>query len=83
MFSVCDHNLAIQAGRWNRRERGRLPVEERLSCGAVQTELHVVKCTMTVIVHQRYDFTSWVQVVAHDSNFPVGHTVHEIMTMYV
>ena len=36
------HSLVIETGRWNRRGRGRLPIEERLcQCGQVQTERHV------------------------------------------
>ena len=42
-FRVISHSLAVETGRWNRRGRGRLPLEERLCpCGAVQTEEHVV-----------------------------------------
>ena len=38
------HSLAIEQGRWNRRGRGRLPVEERLcSCGQIQSEQHVLE----------------------------------------
>ena len=38
------HSLAIETGRWNRRGRGRLPIEERLcQCGLVQTERHVIE----------------------------------------
>ena len=29
-FRVCGHSLAVETGRWNRRGRGRLPLEERL-----------------------------------------------------
>ena len=43
-FRVSGHSLAVETGRWNRRGRGRLPLEERLcSCGAIQTERHVVE----------------------------------------
>ena len=36
-FRISSHSLAVETGRWNRRGRGRLPLEERLcSCGLVQ-----------------------------------------------
>ena len=42
-FRVSSHNLACETGRWNRRGRGILPMEERLcSCGLIQTEEHVI-----------------------------------------
>ncbi len=84
-FRLCGHNLAIETGRWNRRGRGWLPMEERLCpCGAVQTEPHVVEgCPMTADVRRRYGFTSWAQLVAHDFNFPVDRIVHEILTVYL
>ena len=38
------HSLAIEKGRWNRRGRGRLLLEERLCpSGQVQTEAHVIE----------------------------------------
>ena len=41
-FRLNGHKLAIESGKWNRRGRGRLPVEDRLCpCRSVQTELHV------------------------------------------
>ena len=37
------HSLAVETGRWNRRGRGRLPMEERLcQSGRVQTEHNVI-----------------------------------------
>lgn len=42
-FRVSSHSLAVETGRWNRRGRGRLPMEERVcSCGAVQSKEHVI-----------------------------------------
>ena len=42
-FILSSQSLAVETGRWNRRGRGRLPMEERLcSCGMIQTEEHVV-----------------------------------------
>ncbi|MPC73633.1 hypothetical protein E2C01_067968 [Portunus trituberculatus] len=36
---ISRHSLALEEGRWNRRSRGHLPMEERLySCVQVQTE---------------------------------------------
>ena len=43
-FRVSGHSLSIETGRWNKRGRGRLPLEERLCrCGDVQSEIHVVE----------------------------------------
>lgn len=54
---VSGHNLAIESGRWNRRGRGRLPIEQRLCvCGAVQTERHVVEvCPLSHHIRLRYN----------------------------
>ena len=54
------HSLAIEEGRWNRRGRGRLPIEERLcTCGSVQTERHVIEeCPRTQHIRDRYRFTT-------------------------
>ena len=48
-FRISGHSLACETGRWNRRSRGRLLLEERLcSCGQIQTEKHVIQhCPMT------------------------------------
>ena len=57
-FRVSGHSLKIETGRWNRRGRGRLPVEERLCpCGEVQTELHVVQsCPLTQHLRDQFSF---------------------------
>ena len=50
-FWFCSHSIAFETGRWNRRERGRLSVQERLcECGRVQTVGHVVE-VCPLIVH--------------------------------
>lgn len=52
------HSLAIESGRWNRRGRGRLPLEERLcSCGRIQSEKHVIEdCPRTVNLRNQYGY---------------------------
>ena len=59
-FRVSGHNLAIETGRWNRRGRGRLPLEERLCvCGEVQTERHVVEdCPISGCIRLTYGLES-------------------------
>ena len=57
-FRLSAHSLAIETGRWNRRGRGRLPIEERLcACGRVQSEAHVVEeCPRTEQIREEYGF---------------------------
>ena len=59
-FRVSAHSLAVETGRWNRRGRPRLPVDERIcQCGAVQTEEHVVMhCPLSEHVRSLYNITS-------------------------
>ena len=59
-FRVSGHSLAIETGRWNRRGRGRLPLEERLCvCGEIQTERHVVQyCPVTLPIRNSFHFSS-------------------------
>ncbi|MPC20583.1 hypothetical protein E2C01_013536 [Portunus trituberculatus] len=57
-YRVSGHELAIETGRWNMRGRRILPVEERVcSCGAVQTEIHVLEsCPLTSDIRARVRF---------------------------
>ena len=80
---LSSHNLAIETGRWNRRGRGRLPIEERLcSCGEVQTELHVVEsCPVTLHVRTNYSINSFQQILLKDVKTAVKIT-HSILDCY-
>ena len=57
-FRVSGHSLMCETGRWNRRGRGRLPLEERLcQCGEIQTEKHVVEdCVKTHHLRNMHGF---------------------------
>lgn len=81
---VISHNLAIETGRWNRRGRGRLEVEERLCpCGAVQTELHVIEtCPITRTVRDAYNFISWREIIDPDAEFPVAEIVYRVLSHF-
>ena len=59
-FRVSSHSLAVEVGRWNRRGRGRLPLEERVCvCGDIQTEVHVVQyCTLTQNLRDLHGFST-------------------------
>ena len=79
-FRVSGHWLAIETGRWNRRGRGRLPIEERLCpCGAIQTELHVLEeCPLTDSVRTHYGFESWQQLMHHPELFSAPQIIYAI-----
>ena len=79
------HSLAIETGRWNRRGRGRLPIDERLcQCGLVQTELHVFEeCVLSQHFRQMYNVTSLFNLVSERQDLPeVCHIVHSILNIY-
>ena len=83
-FRVSGHSLAIETGRWNRRGRGRLPVEERVCvCGVVQTERHVVEnCPTTQHVRDYYAFNSLDDLFSNFSNDDVCKIVHDLLRLY-
>ena len=85
-FRVSGHNLAIESGRWNRRGRGRLPVEERLcTCGAVQTERHVVEeCFITQDVRQIYGLGVFEELFnGKYNNEDSCKITHRILNLYM
>ena len=85
-FRVCGHSLAIETGRWNRRGRGRLPVEERLCvCGLVQTERHVIEnCSISQRFRDRYHFNTLEDLFSDNfSDEMKCQIIHEILLLYV
>ena len=84
-FRTCGHSLAVETGRWNRRGRGRLPVEERLCpCGQVQTERHVVEsCPFTENIRQRCDITRLENLFdGNISSHGACAIIHEILETF-
>ena len=69
-FRVSAHSLAVEVGRWNRRGRGRLPLEERLCvCGEIQTEVHVVEqCTLTQHLRNAHGFCNILDLFSDTYN---------------
>ena len=63
---VSSHSLAVETGRWNRRGRGRLPMEERLcSCGDIQSEVHVLShCPVSQHIRDEYDFSCVTELMS-------------------
>ena len=83
---VSSHMLAVETGRWNRRGRGRLPMEERLcSCGLIQSEEHVVSdCPISQNLRNKYGFASINDLM--NGNIPdetACKFVYEILNLYI
>lgn len=84
-FRLSAHSLAVETGRWNRRGRGRLPIEERLCpCGCIQTETHVVQdCPSTQHVRDSHDFVTIQDIFSEQySNMDQCKIVHLILSSY-
>ena len=84
-FRVSSHSLAIETGRWNRRGRGRLPLEERLcSCGSVQSETHVVSfCPVSQHIRTAYNFTCIDELMSDSFNDTIRcKIIYEMLKLY-
>ena len=79
------HSLAIEKGRWNRRGRGRLPMEERLCpCGQIQTEAHVIEsCPMSLQIRQMYNITTINNLLLVREDYDkVCMIIHKLLSLY-
>ena len=84
-FRVSSHSLAVETCRWNRRGRGRLPMEERLcSCGLVQSEEHVVStCPVSQHIRDNHGFTCIDDLMSgRFNNDVICKIIHEILNLY-
>ncbi|CAL4198760.1 unnamed protein product, partial [Meganyctiphanes norvegica] len=84
-FRVSSHSLAVETGRWNRRGRGRLPMEERLcSCGEVQSEDHVIsRCSHSQNIRDSYGFTCINDLMSGNfSNESLCKIIYEVLNLY-
>ena len=84
-FRVCGHSLAVETGRWNRRGRGRLPIEERLCmCGFVQTERHVVEmCPLTESIRNQYNISRMEDLFGEALTYDKAcKVIHDILMLY-
>ena len=82
---LSSHSLAVEVGRWNRRGRGRLPMEERLCvCGQIQTEQHVIEtCPRTQPIRTQYDISSLSDLLVERSDYSnVCHIVSQILKVF-
>ena len=82
---LSSHSLAIEKGRWNRRGRGRLPIEERLCpCGQVQTESHIIEeCIMSTHIRQTHNFATVNDLMNNRSDYKsMCSIVHALLSLY-
>ena len=81
---LSGHNLAIETGRWNRRGRGRLPIEERLcECGLVQTEKHVIECCpKTQQLRNKFGIRTLSELFSDIDNSVQCKFIHAVLEMY-
>lgn len=84
-FHISGHSLACETGRWNKRGRGRLALEDRLCrCGDVQDERHVMQhYPFTQSIRDNPHFTTIEQLFS-DQFSPgiVCKIIHDILSMF-
>ena len=77
---VVSHNLRIETGRWARQDR-----ENRLcSCGAIQTEEHVIKsCANTLTIREKYNNMTFAipEIFEHNDSFMICKAISEILSL--
>ena len=79
------HSLAIETGRWNRRGRGRLPVDQRIcQYGQVQTEQHVVEqCTLSQHLRDLYNYNSLQNLfLENNDHVKAIQFIHRVLGIY-
>ena len=83
-FRVSGHALTIETGLWNRRGRGRLPVEKRLcGCGSIQAERHVVEqCVLSQHVRQAYAYLTLEDLFENVNNDTICKVIYDILSVY-
>ena len=84
-MQLSAHSLAVETGRWNRRGRGRLPMEERLcSCGQIQTETHVIEdCPVSLQIRQIYNVNTALDLLLTRTDYEVVcKIVHKLLSLY-
>ncbi|CAL4241097.1 unnamed protein product [Meganyctiphanes norvegica] len=82
---LSGHSLVIETGRWNRRVRGRLPVENRLcQYGQVQTECHLIEeFVLSQEIRRRFNITTILELVSDRQNHSqVCHIEDSILNIY-
>ena len=84
-FRLSAHSLAVEVGRWGRRGRGHLPLEERLCiCRDIQTEVHVAQhCPITQHIRENFNSTTIDDIFSDSfSVLEQCEIVHSILYMY-
>ena len=68
---LSSHSLAVEVGRWNRRGRGSLPMDERLCiCGQVQTEQHIIEvCPRTENIRRQWNVSSMINLLSERDDY--------------
>lgn len=82
---VSGHSLAVEEGRWNRRGRGRIPLEERLcECGEIQSERHVIEqCPKSAELRRQHGITTMENLLVERDNYKVVcGVIHSILSLY-